>query len=365
MSSVDPENDPAVNPNYPGAAPWHGSSGLTGAVAAWGGACFNIATERLRLDAAGGHSDYAGNASYEWVLNTASPYWKIIGKPSGAIGSPAINFNDGNDANGVYLNDAPGKVRAQHGYSGCIYVPNVGTVITEQVGMPPNGVKGRHSVITFDQSTGFATQGSITTGSGNGTSICATFDPSRGAKGVIWCRRTGSSIIQKYDVASDTLVNVGGATVWNGDCSLTYLPSLDCILVGNGEASGQSVTGGWCVFDCTTYSYYFPTFTGAPAINSPGVGGLWPGSCQPEWVPSLGAACAWDNDTQLTQITRLTPGANPRTDNWTITTMPVTGGVTPSAAQAAGTYGRWRYWPGAGGFVLLNSYNAPGYFYKL
>jgi hypothetical protein len=121
------------------------------------------------------------------------------------------------------------------------------------------------------------------------------------------------------------------------------------------------------VFDCTAETWHFPTFSGAPAVNNPGTGGLWPGLCQPTWVPNLGAFCAWDNDTSRTLITTLAPGADPRTDAWTVSTLAVDGGntVTPSAAQGNGTYGRFQYWPAGGGFVLLNAASGPGYFFKL
>lgn len=75
----------------------------------------------------------------------------------------------------------------------------------------------------------------------------------------------------------------------------------------------------------------------------------------------------WSNSTNTTQITTLTPGANPRTDAWTVSTLPVSGAnaVTPSARVSQGTYGRFAYSPRLGGFLVFNSTSGSHYFYKI
>ena len=92
------------------------------------------------------------------------------------------------------------------------------------------------------------------------------------------------------------------------------------------------------------------------------------GYSQPVWVPSLGAALAWNQPAGATTlITKFTPGANPRTDPWTISTMPVSGAnvVTPGICQATGTYGRWFHWPAAKIMVLVQNQGIDDvYFYR-
>jgi hypothetical protein len=166
--------------------------------------------------------------------------------------------------------------------------------------------------------------------------------------------------MRRYDVAADSWSDVGGVEALANMCSLAIHPSGDYILLGNGSDDlGQ--TRPWTVFRCSDGAYLTPTFSGAVS------GGLWPGKAQPVWVPSLGAFCCWDNDTARTLITTVTPGADPYTDTWTVSSLSVDGGnaITPSAAQVHGTFGRFAYWPDAGGFVQLNSTAGPGYFFKL
>jgi hypothetical protein len=142
-------------------------------------------------------------------------------------------------------------------------------------------------------------------------------------------------------------------------------PTHDLLLVGNGDTGlGQTVTGGWCVFDCTTGGYHFPTFSqqASPALSN----GLEPGRCQPVWVPELGCALAWDHTTNRTAITTLTPTGDPRTDPWTVGTLTVAPGntVTPTAADPTGTYGRFFVWRQARIAGVVNAINQPTYFFR-
>ena len=365
LLTVDPAASATYNQNYPSAAPWQGNSGIASVFNAWCGGCFDQATGSFWTNGAGGHGDYAGNASFKLVLRQSSPAWSMVGVPSGSVGQPAVTYADGQDATGLY---SDGRPRSTHTWNSSVYAVGTGPILAGLSGVHSSGVDGPRRIIKFNETTGAASYGSVSTSSGSSTGVAACFDPSRGASGSIWRRWQGTSLIQRYDISADTWANVGAVQAWSGECSLTYLPTFDCILIGNGSsASGQSVTGGWCVFDCATGTYYFPTFTGAPALNSAGPGGFWPGNTQPAWVTALGAVCAWGNTSLTTTITKLTPGANPRTDAWTVGSLSVSGGnaVTPTAMRAAGTYGRFQHWQEAGGFVLLNEHNTPGYFFKL
>jgi hypothetical protein len=146
------------------------------------------------------------------------------------------------------------------------------------------------------------------------------------------------------------------------------------LLLGNGIAdrvgpTAQTVPGGWCVLDCTTGLPYYPRFL-LNGVLAPASGtlpnGLVPGTCQPVWVPELGAALAWDNSSNTTQITKLMPGANPKVDDWTISFLPVSGSntVTPTAAQGRGTYGRFFVWPQKKIAMVVNAIDELTYFYR-
>jgi hypothetical protein len=167
-------------------------------------------------------------------------------------------------------------------------------------------------------------------------------------------------------------VTVGGIIAWNGGASMCHMPGLGCILLGNGDDTtagpgvpSQSQIGGWAVFDTATGTLHSPTFTGAPAtLNQPTLG-VWPGTAQPMWDAARRCAYVWDKRSATTQIIRLTPGTNPRTDPWTVDTIPVSGSnaVTPSVAQNAGTFGRAWFWRDC--VFVVNAVDQPVYFFKV
>ncbi len=163
---------------------------------------------------------------------------------------------------------------------------------------------------------------------------------------------------------------------------MCHSPSLNLVLVGNGgdDQGGigyQAITGGFGILDPVTGTFYakgmtttYPTFTGAPTTAPAGFAtGLWAGTCQPRWSARLGAFLAWDNSAgSTTQVMKITPpsSGNARTGTWTITYLPVDVGntVTPSAAVATGTYGRFFLWDSLGICGVINSVNETGYFFR-
>lgn len=352
LSTLDPRDNAAINPAYPSNPEWRGSTGFASIMSAWCGACYDETDDVLWLPLQGGHADYAGNEPYKLGLRAEAPTWAMVRNPSGAIGN-VLTTNDGQEATGLY---ADGQPRAIHSYNKPVYVPGVGPFIAVQGNTSWSAAAGTDKPVAIDPNTGLGTLRpaacpSTATSSGGG----AAFDPTRGDQGSIWWRGAGTGYFCRYDVAAGSWVTVGSSFAVSGYSSLCYLPDDDCILWGSNGATP------WAVVDCATGTRYTPTFSGAVA------GSLRPGSCQPRWVPSLGAVCAWDNDTDRTLITRLTPGANPRTDAWTIDTLTVDGGnaVTPSARAGNGTYGRFAFAPSMDGFVLINATNEQPYFFAL
>jgi len=341
----------AVDPDPGRTAAYTGSSGQPAIVTAWGSAWLDPETGE-QCTFGGGHGDYFGNEFYRRLLGVASPAWARVSEPS----------NLGSYSAGTATAYSDGRLRSTHVYNAAVWVPGVGPVMAGLSSRSTDGGHGSSALIFFNRSDGSSVLSSADTNSGSGTGIAACFDGTRGTQGSVWMRRLGTSVIQRHDVAADTRADVGVVQAWNGQCSLAAHPSGDYLLVGNGDSDqGQSVTGGWCVFDCADGTYYFPTFTGTVS------GGLEPGRCQPVWVPALGCFCAWDNTTDRTRITTFTPGANPRTGGWTIGFLSVDPGnaVTPSAAAPNGTFGRFAWWANAGVFVVFNSAGEAGYFFKV
>ena len=351
LSSLNPLNNAAINPNYPSSPEWYASTGHAAIVSAWCGACYDTIDDVLWLPLGGGHSDYAGNEPYKIAINAETPSWVMVRYPSGAVGN-LLTTNDGQESTGVY---SDGQPRAIHSYNKPVFVPNVGPYIGVQGNTSWSAGGATAKPVAVHPTTGSGTLKATNSYSGVSSGGGAAFDPTRGTQGSIWWRGSDTSSFSRYDVAADTWSSVGSAFAISGNSSLCYLPDDDCILWGSDGGTA------WAVIDCATGTRYAPTFSGTVS------GSLRPGSCQPRWVPSLGAVCAWDNSTSTTTITRLTPGANPRTDAWTIDAITVSGSnaVTPTARATNGTYGRFAYAPNLNGFVLLNATNQNPYFYAI
>lgn len=349
-----------VDPDPGRTAAWAGSGGQAEIVNAWGSMWTDPLTGR-QWRWGGGHSNYRGNELYYRDLLVASPAWVRVNEPSD-LGEPwATTYGHGVGTATTY---SDGRIRSSHAFNAFVWVPGIGPVMAGLSSRATDGGNGSMALVTFNTSTGAATFSSTATSSGNGTPVAACYDSTRGASGSIWIRRTGTSFMLRHDIAADTRTTVGAQKAFSAECSLAYHPD-DWILLGS-EGDGGSGGPDWsgsakfCVFDCATGSYYFPTFSGTVS------GGLQAGTCQPIWVPEEGKFCAWDNDTDRTLITTLTPGADPFSDPWTISALTVDVGntVTPSAAPAAGTYGQFNYIPAAGIFTMCATATHPGYFYK-
>lgn len=349
LSSLNPKNNASINPNYPSSPEWQGTSGQAAIITPWCGACYDQATDTMWLPLQGGHSDYSGNEPYRVRISAGAPVYELVRWPSGAIGN-LLTTNDGQEATGVY---ADGQPRSIHSYNKPVFVPGVGPFIAVQGNCAPSAAAGTNKPVFVNPVTGIGTLKASNSSAGTTSGGGSCFDSSRGAQGSIWWRGAGTDKFCRYDVASDTWYDAGSTSSLSSYVSLARNPDDDYILMGH--------SGGWKVFDCATNTLYTPTFSGTVS------GSLRPGYTQTHWVPSLGAFVCWDNSSDYTRITRLTPGTNPFTDAWAIDYLPVSvsNTVTPSARQTNGTYGRFQYSPNLNGFVLLNSTSEAGYFFAL
>ncbi len=351
LSSIDPEDDIAINPNYPSSAQWHGTLGVAGMIEAYSGACYDSANDVLWLPLQGGHGDYGGNEPYKISLNSASPAWEMLRNPSGAIGNE-ITLNDGQDATGLY---ADGRLRSIHSYNKALYIPGVGPVLSITGATYPGGNLGIRSPAYINPITGeldflgventFIT---LVTTSGGGS----CYDSLRNT---IWFIPASGGKVTRYDRTGNSWTDTGIYKASTGYCGLEYLPDYDCIVW---FTTGQ--TNGFAVIDCSTGTIYYPAVSGSYV----GVAGPT-GSAQPRYVQSLKMIAFWHNSTDTTVINTLSFSSDPRTDTWTISQLPVGGSnaVTPSVRHTQGTYGRFFYSKNLDGFGLLNGVTEPIYFY--
>lgn len=361
LDSIDPIDNVAINPNHPLAPEWASNTNRQGAVVyAWCGAAYDDATDTMWLGIGGGHGDYAGNEVYRCQFNTAAPAWEMVRAPSGAVGN-LLTTDDGQEASGLY---SDGRPRATHTYNKWVHVPDVGPALVGHGNCSWSGGNGKRWTVFLDSDGEASFTSEPTSYSLNGSDgLAACYDVSRHA---IWFVPGGTEEVHRYDIPGSggahtgSFTTVGSAQARSGYISVGYMPGEDVLLIGN--SNDGKTSSGWEVFDCATGQRYTPTFSGSAAIEAHTAG-----RCALRWVASLGAFCTWNNASSTTLITRLTPGANPRSSTWTIDTLPVSGSnaVTPSACTTLGTYGRFAYSPNLGGFLVFNSTGGTTYFYKV
>lgn len=360
LSDLNPKNDAAINPNYPGNPEWWGITGFDAIITTWCGACGDTEHNELWFNDGGGHGDYGGNDRLKLILKQAVPAYVRVRNPSGAIGN-LLTTDDGQEATGIY---SDGETRACHSYNYDVYIPGVGPAKGIQGRCYSSAAAGLAKPIWYDRTTGAsnivnATNGSLGVTPSGGA---ACFDATRGTQGSIWYRSTATAKMTRLDWAAETWSDVGSSVaLGEGEISLAAHPSGDYLLLGKNPYpldTGATSAAAWKIVKCSDGTIHAPTFSGTAA------GSLRPGYCRPWWVPSLSAFVAWDNSSSTNTLTLLTPGTDPFTDTWTISTQSFTG-ATVSTRQARGTYGRFNYFPDLNGFVLVNSTSESGYFFAV
>jgi hypothetical protein len=345
LRDIDPKANPAVNPNYPLSPPWNGSIGVAGVVIAYCGACYDQITDTLWLPLGGGHQDYAGNEPYRVRLNTGSPAFEMIRPPSGAIGYPAVTYNDGQEVTGLY---SDGRLRAVHSYNKPVYVPGVGPVMAVTGASFPliNAPYGNNKTAVISETTGELVSytadnthisANVTSGSGS------CYDPLRN---MLWLMPSGGGKLTRRELPSGEWEDTGVYRASPGNSGLEYLPDYDCIVWFN-----SGLTNGFAVIDCETLTIYYPAVTGSYiGVTKP------TGDAQPRYVRSAKQIAFWHNSTNTTAINTLTFTSDPRTDTWTIDQLPVSGAntVTPAVRAVQGTYGRFFYSEKLDGFGIFS-----------
>ena len=354
LSDLNPDNNPAINPNHPSAAPWTGSLGHTGVISAWCGACYDHATDTLHFPLSGGHGDWAGNEPYKVRIGTDTPRFVMMRNPSGSVGNLGT-LNDGLESTGVYFD---GRPRAIHSANRPVYVPGLGPMIAMQGLCSFSAGNGTAQPLLINEATGECTRfaanpyGALGSGGHYGGSA---YDPVRHC---IWfLPSVNGAKMTKYDIASNTWSQVGLGVTSSGN-SLCYLPDDDCLLVLCG-----SLTNDMGIFDCAAGTWTNPGFSGS-TIGGVDLATNGYGRVAPTWSASLNAAAIWDNASLTNQVNLLNRPTNPRTDAWPISQLSFSG-ATPTARASNGTFGRFQYSTRLNGFVLLNGTTQDTYFFAL
>lgn len=347
IASINPENNAAINPNYPSSSPWRGITGQTALVTAWNGMSYDKTLDEISMPLGGGHGDYGGNENYWNLLGVDTPTWRMPRNPSGAVGN-LITLNDGQEAAGVY---ADGRLRAIHNYNNILHVPGVGHCVVRQSGKyiadGPNGQR-LHSI---DRTTGEATlildwNSLSITGSPYGGSC---YDSLRNCIYTIGVGNTPMVKINLNTLVASVVVSSNNYV--GAYAKLVYLAAYDLVAVF--QSSGTGYPQKFYLFDpSNSYAQISPTLTGS--FSS---GFTFNGQIGADWDDTAHKFYLWNNSTSTTEISTLAPSGNPRTQSWVESVLSVDGSnaVTPTAMAANQTYGRFAHSPNLGGCWLLNA----------
>lgn len=322
---IDPAKNPALNPNYPDAAPWRGVGGFGNIIAAWSGAAYHRGTDTLRLHG-GGHMDYAGNELVDIDLCTEAPSWRLERAPSGATGNlgPTQTADDygGDEASGVYWD---GRPRSNHTYNNLCWAGN------EFYNFGGSQHRSGNSVNqAFKYAADWVGIG-LNPGPGQGA-ICHDTLRNRICIG----SRGSFPAMTHYDIATGTWsVDVNSVLQGAGQYRLVYAASLDVVVL-----CGLT---GIAVYDFErTPGSRWPAPT---VLNGPIPHGAFTG----EWVPEYGARGAliqWSGGTGFDVVEPPASG-NPATAAWTYSRLEAdpSNAIDPGGPNGNGVYGRFFYSP--------------------
>jgi hypothetical protein len=316
-------------PNYPEI---QANEGCTAVMADWSGGLFDTKRNRFIIWG-GGHQGYYGNEIYGIDLST-SPVSRLLVKDA-AHGSAVSNVSSCPEA---YLDGTPD---ARHNYSGLVYAASRDKYFMWSGSKSSCGFFS-DGLWQYDPATGTWTQiiysGTGPTPAGSGSSPVMAYDDVNDA---LYVMEHNAAKFWRYTFSDNTwhvLFNGQGCNALDTTATIDTSRRL-FLCAGNGQMDKMlldspftrtQVTGTGCA---TLRAANGPGFTYDP-VNKVEVG--WAGG----------------NTVYI---------YNPDTDSCTTQTYP--GG--PTTIQANGTYGRFRYSPATGVFIVANDIDSNAYTLRL
>ncbi len=315
---------------------------------AWSGGCVDTDRKSLMV-VGGGHSDYSGNEAYELVLTAATPAWVRLMNPSPAVAGDQIT--------GTLSNGQP---RSFHTYDMVAYGGGktylAGSPATWPNGYSSNGIwrldrSGTPIWVLLPTRAPGPTSGTFGLDEGYSLGTCA-FDSTTGN---IYATGSGCFSFYAINTATDAVTTIAGTINPGLYVTSAIAPSLRAWVFLSPTGTGN---GGFQVVNLNNNAITSPTLSGSPPRTAAGI----------VWHPASNAFLIWSGGATLY---KLTPGANAFTGTYTLSTVANGGGgVTPTAADSNGTYGRFALVPDLGGtgidaLVAVNSTTQATYVYKL
>jgi len=328
------------NSNYSGVCPTYsgiqGGSGCAAVANAWGSAWADQSRSQMLLFG-GGHVDYFGNEVYKLDL-TAHPIAFSLARDT-THGSNLSGPGSCSETN------ADGTPNSRHDNDGMVYLPtpfdryfihggnlaNCGAFTNNYWNLSPSGY-------TWTKPTLPSTAPNPNL---NGSSSTLDYDP---VTAKVYMVETNANTFWKYDpsanawTALNTSINACDTHGYEHTSVIDPIRRL-YFCFGVGDAYKISLNSP---YGATTLS-----LTGCTGIAA----GTGPGAA---YYPPDQTIVFWNGGNSVYEY-------NPDTDS--CTTITYTGG--PGSAQSSGTYKRFAYFAGAGGFLLVPDYSVNAFFLRL
>lgn len=361
LSSIDPKDNPLLNPNYPAAAPWNlrASGGvnvpsINAMAIAYCGMSFDDTTGTAWHAIGGGHADNGSNESDRICIAVDAPDWDQFRPPSGSLplisgglpvgSTPQGNsflLDDGLESTGVY---ADGRPRATHSYAKVVYVPGLGNVLAFHGGGFTSATISSKYVWWLNESTReweykpTATWYTLA----NASSPAACFDSNRGC---IYLQIAGTAKMLRLDLDAWTYSEAANAISASGESSCIYLPEHDLVFQACSFWSTK-----FCLKDPANGLVYQPTTTGTAQSVT--------GTTGQAWVPGLGMVFVIGKALWL-----LAPTGALRTDPWAWSLLEDTNASLPTDTSAGGPWTKIGYSRRLKGiYRFTNSSSRPWFF---
>lgn len=329
VTDVDPANDPAINPNYPAAAPWVPlGNQLYQMCEEWSGGSWDETNQRFWIFG-GGHDGYQGNEGYAIDLSLDSPIWERRGYPTGSIQKPgAVRTRNGSSWG------SDGRPLAIHTYGLLTVLPN-GRIFTCKGGAAYDSGHGGPSAYEFDPISNDYDMTRLYTATDYayyGLTGSCTYDPSRNK-----VYETSGPYVIAYDIAAQTAGIVYGALYgpeFGLSSTLIRIPEHDILVNFGGVSSSVGTGNSTCIIDPAS-------ITSTPVPITSAADQLW--SLYGVAYDTLRKrVLGWPGGASVETLTP--PPTNPKAGTWVYSSLTTsTTHATPTARNSHGTYGRFFY----------------------
>lgn len=227
IRDVDPQEDPAANPNYPNSAPWRGNTGLAAVMNAWNGGALasRYGAKGSLIVHGGGHQDYYGNEIY--AFDFGSRTWSRVTNPY----KGPFNFSSGYST-GTFPDGSP---VVPHTYDQVEYHPPSNSFLrlrSERDNVGGNNVGIAH-MFSFDEKRW--TRSPTNTSNSYASGGWSAYDNKRD---VFWAEAGGGSgVFAKFDPKVSNSDGTRGAWTNYGlkvggmDAQGAYSPAQDIVVV--------------------------------------------------------------------------------------------------------------------------------------